>query len=205
MQYDYQIELAGKGGGVRPTHTVHMLRAVLRAITMRHTMAQQRDGAALLALPPKLEEVIEIDFEPAELNAYRQMHTVAKKRFDQLKKQFSDSMHLQMFKITSLLVPLRQACSGGDSMRSMWHCSVRALKVPDEVSGAGASGGAGTGTAALPIFGDAASSECAICMEQLDRPALTPCGHLFCYDCITTGKAGSRHAPCHTGMILVGD
>ena len=89
-------------------------------------------------------------------------------------------------------------------MRSMWHCGVDMLKVPGVVSGAGALSRAGTGTAAQPIFGDAASSECAICMEQLDRPALTPCGHLFCYDCITTGELGNCHAPYHTGLILVG-
>ena len=73
-------------------------------------------------------------------------------------------------------------------MRSMWDRGVKVLQFPDAALGAGASASVGAGAAAQPMFGDAASTECAICMDQLERPALTPCGHLFCYDCITTGE-----------------
>jgi peroxin-10 len=35
-------------------------------------------------------------------------------------------------------------------------------------------------------MGDDSGSElqCLLCMEMLDRPTLTPCGHLFCWDCV---------------------
>jgi SNF2 family DNA or RNA helicase len=36
---------------------------------------------------------------------------------------------------------------------------------------------------------------CAICMDQLDNPALTACGHLFCYECIKMCLGDKKRCP----------
>lgn len=38
-------------------------------------------------------------------------------------------------------------------------------------------------------------TECAICMDQLDNPTLTACGHLFCYDCLKLCLGDKKKCP----------
>ena len=45
------------------------------------------------------------------------------------------------------------------------------------------------------------NENCSICMDQLDNPALTACGHLFCYDCIKMCLGDKKRCPmCKTDL-----
>ena len=37
---------------------------------------------------------------------------------------------------------------------------------------------------------------CVLCLEQVKSPSLTPCGHLFCWDCIHTASSNKGECPC---------
>ena len=39
------------------------------------------------------------------------------------------------------------------------------------------------------------NENCSICMDQLENPALTACGHLFCYDCIKMCLGDKKRCP----------
>ena len=56
----------------------------LRGIMVRHTKAQHLGGAPTLALPPKTERTVTIEFTAAERAAYAQVHAQAKKQYDQV-------------------------------------------------------------------------------------------------------------------------
>jgi SNF2 family DNA or RNA helicase len=48
---------------------------------IRHTKAQQLGGAPVLALPPKTEVEVPVDFSPEERAAYDKAHKAAKEQF----------------------------------------------------------------------------------------------------------------------------
>eukprot|EP00937_MAST-01D_sp_MAST-1D-sp2_P005038 g5038.t1 len=191
VQFDYQRSDKRGGGGIRARHPVHRLRAALRATTLRHTMAQKRNGMALLALPPKLVEVVKIDFRASEKKAYKEIHAQVNKRLTALKTRYPHEMHRHMFQVMALLQPLRMACSGGASMRQASVAGANRLGgIADDMSaGAGVSASASASAAASTTAGNVYTerlSECSICMEMLEDPKVTPCGHMFCKDCIET-------------------
>ena len=39
-------------------------------------------------------------------------------------------------------------------------------------------------------------SSCSVCLEAVEDPCLTPCGHVFCYECIATGVRCVANAKC---------
>ena len=43
--------------------------------------------------------------------------------------------------------------------------------------------------------------DCAICMDKIDKPALTACGHLFCYECLKLCLDNTKKCPmCKTDL-----
>ena len=46
---------------------------------------------------------------------------------------------------------------------------------------------------------------CPICLDQLQQPVVTPCGHVFCWPCITEWlRRGQNECPCCHGLIQSG-
>ena len=39
-------------------------------------------------------------------------------------------------------------------------------------------------------------TRCVLCLEQVKSPSLTPCGHLFCWDCIHSASINKGECPC---------
>ena len=66
---------------------------------------------------------------------------------------------------------------------------------------AAAGGGAGTGTGALFSPDDLA---CPICVETIEDAFATPCGHTFCFKCISTHLKNKSTCPS-CGAHLVQD
>lgn len=45
--------------------------------------------------------------------------------------------------------------------------------------------------------------DCPICMQLLADPFVTPCGHTFCYDCISRHLETAKNCPCCQGYLTI--
>ena len=218
---------SGRTQGLPRGDPLHTLRPALRALMMRHRMAQMRGTPprALLALPPKIEEDIEVKFSAAERSVYDSIHTAVRARYLRIKKR--GELLQKSLIVIALLTPLRQACSGGASMAQFEEAGRNVLSrfvdlsAPDDDTAAGAGGAAaaagGTGAksssypavaAGAKLYG-ADGDECTICMEVIEQRTVTPCGHVFCKECIETVLSGGHSAarcptcrnPCTVGSL----
>ena len=226
-------------------HLLHTLRSSLRALMMRHRMAQERGTPpkALLALPPKIEEngalksrqlgqnllpqtpprelthpltpararvsdpllccccstAVEVKFSPAEKAVYMSIHKAARARFLAIKAR--GQLLQKRMVVTALLMPLRQACSGGASMKQCEQAGANYLGQLVDLTGDGKGKSSGSATVG------GSDAECTICMDMIERKTVTPCGHAFCKDCITTvlgssGMSGNRCPICRAQCTI---
>ena len=68
-------------------------------------------GSRLLELPPKTERIFEVTASTEERAAYARLEAVARKRAAELLRGFKPTS--KMLSLHALMLPLRQACSGG--------------------------------------------------------------------------------------------
>ena len=208
----------GRAKALPRGHPLHTLRSALRVLMMRHRMAQQRGHPprALLALPPKIEEDVEVKFSAAERSVYDSIHTAVRARYLRIKKR--GELLQKSLVVNALLTPLRQACSGGASMAQFEEAGRNVLlrfvdlSAPDDdadtATGAGAAGAGASGkypkiSASAKLYGN---DDCPICMELIETRTVTPCGHVFCQECITTvlssGLSAARCPTCRNPCTL---
>ena len=76
---------------------------------MRHVHDEFVDGKPIVELPPKTEQTHLVELNSAEMAVYTELHTKAKASFSHIHPSLRKQNTL---KILSLLLPLRQMCSG---------------------------------------------------------------------------------------------
>ena len=166
------------------------LTTVFGKLMMRHTKNQvYGDRQQLITLPKKHTETIFVELSAGERRVYDRLHEAAKDKFDTFVK--SGMAVSRTMQIMSLLLPLRQACSGGDlnvsaaieQMKEMGNmallrnrAAVRALAAVDR-------GDKQRKIATREAF-NANELECTICLDFREDPLQTVCNHLFCGECI---------------------
>ncbi len=91
---------------------IPLLYALSRTM-IRHTKQQTLGGAAVLALPPKTEEKVGVEFTAEERKAYAAAHKDAVAQFEQYRAQGATAVSQRLLAIMSLLLPLRRIASGG--------------------------------------------------------------------------------------------
>jgi hypothetical protein len=113
--------------GIKHFKPVYLL---LKNLMIRHSKAAVEASGAM-KLPPKTEEVIEINFREDEWRLYHQAHKSARAAFDQFATVSPSYCLVHALTIMSLLVPLRRLCSGGMFAPDSMHTDVR-LKWHDQ-------------------------------------------------------------------------
>jgi len=158
-----------------------LLLTVLKSILVRHTKRQVLGGEEVLKLPPKTEELIPVVLTAEEQAAYQKVHKTSVAHFQVFESMGAHSVSRHLLQIMSLLLPMRRICSGG-------NLQARELRVsgPDTLS---LSAGGGHATAQADIQKDGSlvapdDTECPICMDAYETPAMTACRHWFCKECI---------------------
>jgi len=88
---------------------------LMRNVVLRHAMKQQyrKSSTDLMQLPPKTERKVEVAFCLEELAQYKKMEANAKVFYRAFKETNGYELNKHYLKLTSKLIPLRVACSGG--------------------------------------------------------------------------------------------
>jgi SWI/SNF-related matrix-associated actin-dependent regulator of chromatin subfamily A3 len=194
---------------------------VLRATMVRHTKRQVLGGEEILRLPPKTEERVAVTLRAPERAAYADAHARAAALFARCAAAGPGFVSKHLLQIMALLLPLRRLCSGGalapaDLLAgdAQLEGALAAAAARAEESRAaraagawgGAAGGAAAAAAARAAPADAslvapAADECSICLDVFEAPAVTPCGHWFCRECILGAVGVAPRCPLCRGAL----
>ncbi|CAD7697990.1 unnamed protein product, partial [Ostreobium quekettii] len=154
------------------TSDIAKLSYVLSKCMVRHTKKQMFGGRSILQLPEKKEEFVPVVLGPSEAKTYKKVHREAAEQFGLVKTHNLNVMS-EYFRIMALLQPLRRMCSGG-------QLTSQELAIGGVFSWLTAHPQVLASTE--PVAPD--GTECPICLDEVQRPAKTPCQHWFCRDCI---------------------
>ncbi len=128
------------------------------------------------------ESVIEITFTKEERKEYKKIEDKAIALYESVKSTGKVNKHY--LKLTSALLPLRLACSGG--------------RIDEGQVKKSASSGKKTATQGVELDIDD-DQECAICLDHIECPHATRCKpvpHVFCKECIQGVFNGAQSIPC---------
>lgn len=156
------------------------LQALLRAILLRRTKTSKIHGQPILQLPPKETREERVAFDKDQMEFYQGLETNAQIQFNKYLRRGSLGRNYSHALV--LLLRLRQACCHP----SLVVQSKDFLQVAGELDGDTlATNAAQLDAKVVERLKQAESSECPICMDVDENPALFPCGHSLCNDCLS--------------------
>ncbi|KAK6793212.1 hypothetical protein RDI58_006665 [Solanum bulbocastanum] len=168
-----------------------LIKAILRPLMLRRTKdTKDKDGRAILVLPPTDIQVIQCTQSEAERDFYDALFKRSKVQFDQFVAQ-GKVLH-NYANILELLLRLRQCCnhpflvmsrSDNQEFADLDKLARRFLETNPDSS---------TQKAPTPAYVEEVvegirngeNTECPICLESADDPVLTPCAHRMCRECL---------------------
>ncbi|XP_049395327.1 DNA repair protein RAD5B-like [Solanum stenotomum] len=168
-----------------------LIKAILRPLMLRRTKdTKDKDGRAILVLPPTDIQVIQCTQSEAERDFYDALFKRSKVQFDQFVAQ-GKVLH-NYANILELLLRLRQCCnhpflvmsrSDNQEFADLDKLTRRFLETNPDSS---------TQKAPTPAYVEEVvegirngeNMECPICLESADDPVLTPCAHRMCRECL---------------------
>lgn len=173
--------VAGLGASAAAFH--HMLSKIM----IRHTKEQVVNGEAILQLPEKEEVILKVKWSEGECKAYLDRYRDINAKWQEYRQRGAGHVNARQLVIRScLLLPLRQLCSGGStesfssSLEGSWS---------------------GTSVAAMPVSNTTTltpETTCAICGDggsSMEHPVVTPCGHVFCFECLAGWFTSAAYCP----------
>ena len=159
------------------------LQALLRAVLLRRTKQSKINGKPILQLPPKHTSMERVAFNADELAFYQALEKKAQVQFNRYVANGSGGIGQNYSNMLVLLLRLRQACCHPrlvvDSTEFMVQLA-GSLRPPDlKANAAALDPKVVSRLKALEAF------ECPICMDASENPAIFPCGHALCNDCLS--------------------
>lgn len=192
----------------RQSHTAltcyNLLVRLIRSLVMRHTKQQYFNGRkTLISLPPRTTDVIRIQLSPEEQSAYLALSTLAKTKFDEFASQ--GAVVAKTMQVLSLLMPLRQACSGGPFNMDVARQQLREVEEMIRAQVVAAKADAvDARKAALATQPFNIGESCVFCLCDLEDPLMTLCRHVFCAQWSVT-RQRTHHCilPCSTFFLAL--
>lgn len=160
------------------------LQALLRAILLRRTKQSKIDGKPILQLPPKHTTAERVAFDEDELTFYKALESKAQIQFNKfLASGRGGGIGQNYSNALVLLLRLRQACCHPrlvvDSKDFMVQLA-GSLTSQDLMANA-----AELDPKVVARLKASEAFECPICMDASENPAVFPCGHALCNDCLS--------------------
>ncbi|KAJ3278488.1 hypothetical protein HK104_002295 [Borealophlyctis nickersoniae] len=157
------------------------LKMLMQFICVRRTKDMYFDGKPIIQLPPCHTYLYKIDFKyDDEKKTYDALQDECERKFSEFQEQ--NQVIDNYACILEVLMRLRQCCNhttllGDRKVMTMEEAQQiarsAALNLDDE-----------NVQRLLKVLTENEAEDCAICLEPLNQPSITPCAHYFCKNCI---------------------
>jgi SNF2 family DNA or RNA helicase len=159
------------------------LQAILETVLLRRTKDQKFNNAPIVTLPPRLCRVRRDQFGAEEDDFYQSMWTASKTKFDSYVR--AGSVLQNYAHVLELLLRLRQACDHPILVLNKRKKSpTDVLPVIQRYLTAGTAASSNDADQVKDIMSTWSDEECVLCLEAMENPVVTTCGHFFCKVCI---------------------
>lgn len=187
------------------------LHALLQPLLLRRTKAMRlENGQSLVTLPPKDQKVVCLEFTQEEHQFYQSLFRKSKKKFEGMVQQGDALSHFTH--ILELLLRLRQACNHpflvlgvkqhfNDSEKSS---GIRS-RLLSHLRGDNANFSESYVDSLIDnLKGNDDERQCPICLDMMESPVISKCGHLFCPDCLfqVMGREESCMCPVCRAFVI---
>jgi SNF2 family DNA or RNA helicase len=156
------------------------LQALLRAILLRRTKQSKINGQPILQLPAKNTTEARVTFNEDETNFYKALERSSQIQINRYISKGSIGQNYSHALV--LLLRLRQACchphlvtQSKDFIQTAGNLDTNNL----------IANAAQLDPKVVNRLKDVDSFECPVCMDAEENPALFPCGHALCSDCLS--------------------
>eukprot|EP01048_Picozoa_sp_COSAG05_P004013 COSAG05_NODE_201_length_14387_cov_59.959476_7_plen_2387_part_00 len=180
----------GQRGGVGPIN-MPILSLIMSNSIMRHIKTQEFGGEQILKLPKRYQSVRLLEYSSSERALHTELEQKALHGFNGVA-----DVRKQTLKLTSLLLPLRMFASTPLAIENEPNTAeasasgiaiLRQSEVLSKLIAAKVSAAQANATVASLSSG----ANCTICQDMAESPTCTPCGHIFCEECILNVVNGS--------------
>ena len=194
-----------------------LLSTIMKDVVMRHMKTQIFEGQPILELPPRTQSIRMIDLSTDERKLYDELDAKALASFDTIPVVDHAA---QTLRLMAFLLPSRQLCSNPSAVQEKLMKAEDSTATPEvnafskdelktKLKAGGATDDGRVTTIIKSLEGTADEGEetdCSVCMDNVDEPVVTACGHVFCNECITaviTNSAGGGAGPCPACRTVV--
>lgn len=184
-----------------------LLQSILEGILLRRTKDQRINNVPIVSLPPRIVKLRPFAFREEENDFYQALYDQSKTKFNSYIQ--TGSVLKNYAHILELLLRLRQACNHPYLVLNTKRTAPQDVAAVVQRYVAEQRAGNVEGCNRLrDIISAWCDEECLVCLETVDEPVVTPCGHLFCKNCILrhllSDPAFSACASCGQ-KVLPGD
>lgn len=176
------------------------LQSVLAHVLLRRTKDQKlANGQAIVALPPRVCKVRALKFGSHEEDFYTSLWSASKTTFESYVA--NGSVLRNYAHVLELLLRLRQACD--HPLLVLNKKRQRPANVVPIIQRYMSAGEAHPleQEQARELMSQWCDEECVLCLEAMEQPVVTVCGHFFCKACVEGSIAKTPECPfCHKAL-----
>ncbi|KAL6058508.1 SWI/SNF-related matrix-associated actin-dependent regulator of chromatin subfamily A member 3-like 1 [Balamuthia mandrillaris] len=174
-----------------------ILQGILETILLRRTKDQRINGVPIVLLPPRIVKLRSYYFREEEDDFYQSLWSQSKTKFNAYIR--AGSVLKNYAHILELLLRLRQACNHPYLVLNSKRTGPQDVsKIVQRYQAEVNSGNQIACNRLRDIIAAWADEECVLCLESMEEPVVTPCGHLFCKACILRHLHSGLDSSCAT-------
>jgi DNA repair protein RAD5 len=160
-----------------------LLQSILECILLRRTKDQRINNVPIVSLPPRIVKLRPYSFREEENDFYQALYDQSKTKFNSYIQ--TGSVLKNYAHILELLLRLRQACNHPFLVLNTKRSAPQDVTaVVQRYLAEQRLGNMESCNRLRDIISAWCDEECVVCLETVEEPVVTPCGHLFCKNCI---------------------